>query len=176
MDIFAFDERLYTLDVSEVTQYEVSKISDPKKDLDDLESHESVKCYEPDKRQLIQIAFIIWQVATHERKKMESEKRTKVSQFEVAERRIIDTRKALASLLLPMFSGNQGKAHDFCVALCRKYNPEMTKYINGWEIVPRPSSVWVDKGNNGIFLCQNKGRVLVGLNPTNYVFMYNQEK
>ena len=172
MDILEFDKHLYTLDVSEVKQYEVSKISDPSRDLDDSESRESVKCYEPDKRQLIQIAFIIWQVATHER----SKKQARTSQFELAERRIIDTRKALASLLLPMFDGNRDKAKDFCVTLYRKYNPEMMKHIDGWRIISRPRSVWVDKETKGIFLCQVEGKVVVGLNPTDYVFVYNQEK
>lgn len=170
--IFEFDKRLWTLDVSGVEQCELPEITNPDEDLDKVKSHKSVKCYVPDMGQLIQIAFIIWQVATFWRGKCQK----KTSQFEQAEGRIIETRRALTSLLLPMFAGDEKKAHDFCAALCRKYNPEMTKYINGWEIIPRPSSVWVDKENNGIFLCQNKGRILVGLNPTNYVFMYNQEK
>lgn len=164
-----FDERLYTLDVTGVQQYEVPKIIDPNRDLNDLESRESVICYEPNRKQVVQIAFIIWQVATRERNSLQAG----TSQFETAERRCTSTRKALGRLLLPLFGGNQDKAKDFCVTLYREHKANIDKYIKGWKIISRPSSVWVEKDGKNIFLCQNEGRILVGLSPENYVFVYN---
>ena len=171
-ELVKFDERLYTLDVTGVQQYEVPKIIDPNKDLNDLEARELVVCYEPNRKQIIQLAFIIWQVATHERNSLQ----TKTSKFEAAELRCTDTRKALGRLLLPLFGGNQEKAKDFCVTLYREHKKDIDKYISGWEIIPRPSSIWIDKDSKNIFLCQNLGRVVVGLSPENYVFVYNPKE
>ena len=52
----------------------------------------------------------------------------------------------------------------------------LDKYIKGWKIIQRPGSIWVDEENNDLFVCQNNGRILVGLNPTDYMFTYNSEK
>ena len=164
-----FDERLYTLDVAGVQQYNLPKIIDPNRDLNDLESRELVVCYEPDRKQVIQLAFIIWQVATRERNLLQ----TRDKKFEIAERRCTSTRKALGRLLLPLFDGDQDKAKDFCVTLYREHKSDIDKYIDGWGIVSRPASVWVDKEGKNIFLCQNEGRIVVGLSPENYVFVYN---
>jgi hypothetical protein len=169
MEMLKFSERLYTLDVGEVRREEIPRIVDP----NDAQSNNGViVCFYPTKDQLIQLALTIWQVATRERNA--SQQRTR--QFEIAEERCTKTRNVLKSLLLPFVEGNPDKARDLCVRLLREHKPTLDKYIKGWSIIKRPNSVWVDKDARGIFLCENEGRILVGLNPTNYVFAYDQGK
>lgn len=164
-----FSERLYSLDVGEVPREEIPRIVDPN---EAESSRGTVVCYNPTKDQLIQLALIIWQVATRERNALQIRDR----QFEVAEERVTKTRNVFKSLLLPFVDGDPNKARDLCVTLLRENKPILDKYINGWSVVKRPSSVWVDEDTNGIFICENGGRILVGLNPTNYVFVYGQRK
>ena len=170
MEISKLDERLYTLDVGDVPREEIPRIIDP----NNAESGVgTVVCYNPNKSQLIQLALIIWQVATRERNALQVGTR----QFETAEERCTKTRNVLKSLLLPYVSGNPEKARDLCVTLLRENKPILDKYLRRWSIIKRPNSVWVDEDTNGIFLCENGGRILVGLNPTNYVFVVcNQGK
>lgn len=163
-----FDERLYTLDVGEVHKEAIPRIIDP----NDAESNTgTVVCYNPTKDQFIQLALIIWQVSTRERNALQ----VRTKKFEVAEELVTRTRNVLISLLLPFVEGNSEKARDLCVTLLLKHKPTFDKYIEGWSIIKRPNSVWVDKEAKGIFLCKNEGRILVGLNPTNYVFVYNDQ-
>lgn len=173
MDIVKFSERLYTLDVGEVPKKEVPRIIDP----NDLANKEgTVVCYCPTEDQLIQLALTIWQVATKERNALNA-MHVRNQQIETAaEDRVTKTRNVFKSLLLPFVRGNQDKAMDLCRTLLDEQKPILYQYINNWKIIPRPRSVWVDKNARGIFLCENAGRILVGLNPTNYVFAYNQEK
>ena len=164
-----FSEKLYALDVGDIPREEVPRIVDP----NNSEFNDGVVvCYNPTKDQLIQLALIIWQVATRERNL--SQLRTR--QFEIAEERCTRTRNALKSLLLRYVAGNAEKARDLCVTLLRENKPVLDKYIKQWSIIKRPSSVWIDKDTNGIFICENGGRIVVGLNPTNFVFVYDQEK
>lgn len=169
MEMVKFSEKLYALDVGDIPREEVPRIVDP----NNSEFNDGVVvCYNPTKDQLIQLALIIWQVATRERNL--SQLRTR--QFEIAEERCTRTRNALKSLLLPYVAGNAEKARDLCVTLLRDNKPVLDKYIKQWSIIKRPSSVWIDKDTNGIFICENGGRIVVGLNPTNFVFVYDQEK
>lgn len=164
-----FDEHLYKLDVGEVPKKEIPRIIDP----NDLESSKgTVVCYFPTDEQQIQLALTIWQVATRKRNALQSRNK----EFEVAEQRVTKTRNVLKSLLLPFVGGNQDKAMDFCGTLLKENKPILDKYVNGWSIIRRPSTVWIDKNARGIFLCENEGRILVGLNPTNYVFAYNEQE
>ena len=169
MGILKFSERLYTLDVGEIPQTEVPRIVDP----NEMDSKRGVVlCYEPTKEQLIQLALIIWQVATRERNALQ----TGSSTFNKAEFRCTATRNALKRLLLPFVSGDQNKARDLCITLLMENKSNLDKYIKGWKIIQRPGSIWVDEENNDLFVCQNNGRLLVGLNPTDYMFTYNSEK
>lgn len=165
-----FSEKLYVLDVADVPRDEVPRIVDPNNVM--KSGAGTVICYNPTKTQLIQLALIIWQVATKERNALQVGTR----QFEAAEGRCTKTRNVLKSLLLPFVAGNTEKARDLCVTLLRDNKPILDKHIKKWTIIKRPNSVWVDEDTNGIFLCENGGRVLVGVNPTNYVFVYNQGK
>ena len=94
MEMVKFSEKLYALDVGDIPREEVPRIVDP----NNSEFNDGVVvCYNPTKDQLIQLALIIWQVATRERNL--SQLRTR--QFEIAEERCTRTRNALKSLLLP---------------------------------------------------------------------------
>jgi len=167
MEILKFDERLYTLNVEGVHREEIPRIVDP----NETETGKgTVVCYHPTKEQLIQLALIIWQVATRKRNALS----VRTHQFNVAEQRCTTTRNVLKSHLLPYVDGNQDKARDLCVTLLRENKEALDKYIDGWVIVPRPDSVWVDEDSKGIFICENEGVILVGLNPENYVFLYNK--
>lgn len=169
MEIRKFSERLYALDVEEVPRSEIPRIVDP----NEPSSREGVVvCYEPTKDQMIQLALIIWQVATRERNALQ----TGTSKFELAEGRCTATRNVLKRLLLPFVEGDQDKAKDLCITLLRENKPNLDKYIKGWSIIPRPKAVWVDEDTTDIFICQNNGRILVGLNPTDYMFVYNPKK
>ena len=168
MEILKFDERLYTLDVGGVHQYEVPKIIDPN---DESSVKESVICYEPDRKQVIQLALIVWQVAT----KARNSEKPRTAMFEVAEKRCTATRDALKSLLLPFVDGDKSKAYDLCLTLLRMNKDNLDKYLKDWEIIPRPKSVWVDEKSNRIFLAQYEGRVLVGLSTTNCVFVCGKQ-
>ena len=165
-----FSERLYTLDVEEVPKEEIPRIVDPTNEEDSKRG--VVSCYHPTRAQLTQLALIIWQVATRERNALQ----VRTKQFEMAEERCTKTRNVLKSLLLPFVDGNPEKAKDLCIMLLRENKPILDKYIKKWSIIRRPTSVWVDEDTNGIFLCENGGRIVVGLNPTNYVFVCNSEE
>ena len=168
MGILKFSERLYTLDVGEIPQTEIPRIVDP----NEMDSRKGViLCYEPTKEQLIQLALIVWQVATRERNSL----RTGTSRFSVAECRCTATRNCLKRLLLPFVEGDQDKAGDLCITLLRENKSNLDKYVKNWKIVPRPNTVWVDEENNDIFICQYNGQILVGLNPTNYMFSYTKK-
>lgn len=162
--MLSFDESLYRLDVKGVHKEEIPRIVDPN---DSESSIGTVVCYSPTKEQMIQLALIIWQVATRDRNALQPTS----GQFGVAELRCTKTRNVLKSLLLPFVDGNPDKAMDLCVTLLRDNKPILDKYIKKWSIIRRPSSVWVDKANKGLFLCENGGRIVVGLSPENYVFV-----
>lgn len=168
MEVLKFNERLYTLDVGEVRREEIPRIVDP----NDAQSNNGViVCYYPTKDQLIQLALIIWQVATRERNALQ----VRTREFEIAEQRCTKTRNVLKSLLLPFVEGKSDKARDLCLTLLHENKPILDKYIKNWSIIKRPTSVWVDEDTSSIFLCENEGRILVGLNPTNYVFAYDDQ-
>lgn len=167
MEMFSFSEKLYTLDVGDVPREEIPRIIDPN---DSEINNGVVVCYNPTKDQLLQLALIIWQIATRERNAMS--RRTK--QFETAERLCTKTRNVLKSLLLPYVDGDEGKAQDLCIRLLIENKPILDKYIKQWSIIRRPSSVWVDKDTSSIFVCENEGRIVVGLNPTNFLFVYEK--
>lgn len=169
MENFKFDERLYTLDVGAVAQHEFPKIIDPN---DENLDNGSIVCYEPDKKQTIQLALIIWQVATRERNKY----RPSSPYFGLAESRCSAARNALKSLLLPFVEGDTSKARDLCLTLLRLNKEGLEKYLSHWSIIKRPNSIWVNEDSNGIFIAKYRNGIVVGLNPTNCVFVYNQSK
>ena len=111
-----FDERLYTLNVEGVSREEIPRIVDP----NDSESNNNgvVVCYNPTKDQMIQLALIIWQVATRERNVLQ----VRTREFEVAEDRCTKTRNVLKSLLLPLVDGNPDKAYDTACTLLHHMN------------------------------------------------------
>lgn len=163
-----FDERLYRLNVESIPRKKIRRILDPT----DLESNgEPVICYEPTREQAIQLAFIVWQVATRDRNAAQ----VKTRRFETAEERCTKSRNVLKSLLLPYVNGNKSEAIELCKTFLQENKDALQKYIKGWEIIPRPSSVWVDEDTKGIFICENAGKILVGLSPENYVFVYNEK-
>jgi hypothetical protein len=169
MEMVKFSEKLYALDVGDIPREEIPRIVDPN---DSELNNGVVVCYNPTKDQLIQLALIIWQVATRER----NSSQVGTKQFEVQERLCTKTRNVLKSLLLPYVAGDSDKAKDLCIRLLRENKPILDKYLKKWSIIKRPTSVWVDKNTNGIFICENAGRIVVGLNPTNFVFVYDQGK
>ncbi len=162
-----FSEKLYALDVGDVPKEEIPRIIDP----NNTESGVgTVVCYYPDKNQLIQLALIIWQVAARDRNALHVRNR----QFETAEKLCMKTRNVFISLLLPFVGGDADKARDLCLSVLRGNKSVLDQYIGNWSIIRRPSSVWIDKNTNGIFICENEGRIVVGLNPTNFVFVYDK--
>lgn len=167
--MFKFSEKLYALDVGDIPREEIPRIVDPN---DSEFNNGVVVCYNPTKDQLIQLALIVWQVATRQRNSLQ----VGTKQFEVQERLCTKTRNVLKSLLLPYVAGDSDKARDLCIRLLTDNRQTLDEHLKKWSIIKRPTSVWVDKNTSGIFLCENGGRILVGLNPTNYVFVYNQEK
>jgi len=176
--MFNIDERLYTLDVGGVPRKEIPRIVDPN---DPEFNNGSEVCYTPTEDQLLQLALTIWQVATRERNSSHRRNRPRNTverriQFETAERLCTRTRLAFISLLLPFVGGDADKARDLCLRVLMDKKPILDKYLDNWSIIKRPSTVWVDKNTNGIFICENGGRIMVGLNPTNFVFVYNQGK
>ena len=169
MEMLQFSEKLYVLDVGEVPREEIPRIVDP----NDSEFNDGVVvCYNPTKDQLLQLALIIWQVATRERNSLHE----KNKQFETAEKLCTKTRNVFISLLLPFVGGDVAKARDLCLSVLKSNKPVLDKYLNNWSIIKRPNSVWIDKNTNGIFICENEGRIVVGLNPTNFVFVYDEGK
>ncbi|MBO7505035.1 hypothetical protein J6T66_02540 [bacterium] len=173
MSVLQFSNRLWTLDVSEVDKYERPRIIDPTGDLDKLPPHEVVRCYDLNPDQEIQIALIIWQVATKERNLCDSN--TQSAMFEVAETRFMQTRENLNSLLLPFVKGNRDAARDLCINFLNEQKSNLEKYIKGWKIIARPDSVWIDENSKRMFIVDYKDRVAVGLNPTNYLFIYEEQ-
>lgn len=172
MEIFQFDERLYTLNVEEVHQYDVPKIIDPNEVLsDDSNSSGVVKCYEPSKKQLMQLSLIIWQVATKNR----SRKTPHTREFESAENFCTFTRDIFISFLLPFVGGNEEKARDLCISILRINRGNLDKYLCGWEIVPKPKDIWIDKNTRGIFIARSGDREVVGINPMKCVLVYNSK-
>ena len=171
-EMFNFDERLYTLDVSKVDQYEVPEYIDPNENLsDETNSVGTVRCYRPDPKQLIQLAIIVWQVATMDRNRQPPHTRY----FELAETRCTVTREILKSLLLPFCGGDVGKARDLCITLLRRNKEFLDKYICNWKIIPKPKDIWIDKESRGIFIARSGDSEVVGVNPMSYVFIYNPE-
>ena len=172
MEMFQFDERLYALNVEDVHQYDVPKIIDPNEILsDDTNSSGIVKCYEPSKKQLIQLSLIIWQVATRDRNR----KTPRTREFELAEVRCTTTREILKSFLLPFVDGDVSKARDLCLTLIRINKENLDKYLCNWEIIPKPKDIWIDKNTRGIFIARSGDREVVGINPMNCVFVYNSK-
>ena len=167
MEFLKFDERLYTLNVENVPKEEIPRIVDPNES--EL-NNGVVVCYNPTKDQQLQLALIIWQVATRDR----NSSNVGTKQFEIHEKLCTKARNVLKSLLLPYVAGDSDKAKDLCVTLLCENRPVFEKYVKQWSIIRRPSSVWVDKDTNGIFVCENGGRIVVGLNPTNFVFVYKK--
>ena len=169
MEMLQFSEKLYALDVGDIPREEIPRIVDPN---DSEFNNGVVVCYNPTKDQLLQLALIIWQVATRERNSLQ----VRTRQFEMAEKLCTKTRNVFISLLLPFVGGDVDKARDLCLNVLKDKKPVLDKYISNWSIIKRPSTVWVDKNTNGIFICENGGRIVVGLNPTNFVFVYNHRK
>lgn len=158
-----FDELLYKLDVSEVKQYYV-----PREDV----PHESVLCFDPSPEQKIQLAYMIWQVATRNRSIYSTSTSKLTPMFEVAESIFSATLENLKSLLLPFAAGNRDLTGKLCYMLFKEYQPAFEKHIQNWEIIHRPDSIWIDEKSNGVFLAPYGDRAAVGLNPTDYVFIY----
>lgn len=175
MEMFNFSEELYALDVGDIPREEIPRIVDPN---DSEFNNGVVVCYNPTKDQLIQLALIIWQTANQERKAMERTKQyamsEKAKRCETAERLCTKTLNVLKSLLLPYVAGDEKKVMDLCARLWIENKPMLDKYIKQWSVIKRPSSVWVDRYTSGIFVCENEGRIVVGLNPTNFVFVYEK--
>ena len=169
---FAFSEDLYKLNVQAVDYGDFPKIIDPNVDLEKLSPYGTVRCYNPNLEQTIQLAFIIWQVATRDR----NSRKPGTDPFDVAELRCTKTRENLTSLLLPFVDGDENKAKDLCVNLLQSQRLNLEKYIKGWKIVPKPDSVWVDRNSKTLFIVEymerGKKRIAVGLNPTSDIFIY----
>ena len=164
-----FSEKLYALDVGDIPREEIPRIVDP----NNSEFNDGVVvCYKPTTSQLIQLALIIWQVAARERRALHPG----TKEFKTAEKFCMKTRNVFISLLLPFVGGDTDKARDLCLSVLNDKKPVLDKYLDNWSIIKRPSTVWVDKNTNGIFICENGGRIVVGLNPTNFVFVYDQGK
>lgn len=166
-----FSERLYTLDVSEVKYHDVPRIIDPNEDLSNLSPKGFVRCYEPDSNQSMQLAFIIWRIATRERNLLYEQRRTPM--YAEAEKLCTATRENLKSLLLPFVDGRATDAYDLCVNLLKTYESDIAKYQKGWRIITRPDSVWIDRNSKSMFLAPYNNGVAVGINPTKYIFVYN---
>ena len=165
-----FDERLYALNVENVSRREVSRIVDPT----NLESNgELVVCYDLSPEQETQLAFVVWQVATRERNQ---KKPRNCPMFRLFENKVNATRDALVSSLLHYVAGDEKAAIAICKKLYTILMPKLEMYLKNWEIIPRPNTIWVDKKSNGIFLAQHDGKIVVGINPKNYIFVYNSGK
>lgn len=169
--IIEFSERLYTLDVSEVKYHDVPRIIDPNEDLSHPSTKGFVRCYEPDSNQSIQLAFIIWRVATRDRNLLYGQRSTPM--YAEAEKICTATRDNLKSLLLPFVGGRATDAYDLCVNLLKTYESKIAECQEGWSIITRPDSVWIDRDSKSMFLAPYNDRVAVGLNPTKYIFVYN---
>lgn len=165
-----FSELLYELDVSNVKQSVVPKITD--QNTDPSLSHELVLCYYPDPEQKIQLAFMAWRVATLKRSCYSTSTSRSTQMFEVAEKIFTATLECLKSLLLPFTGGNRGLTNELCARLFNEYQRAFEKYINKWDIIHRPDGIWVDEKSNDVFLAPYKSGVVLGLNPIDYVFIY----
>ena len=166
-----FDERLFMLNVDGVHKEETPKIANLKTGA----TEGTVVCYSPTNAQLIQLALMVFQVEARERIKF----RPGTQQYNAAENRCMAGLFVLRQLFLPYVNGDKQRAETLCKKIVKGIKSIIDKYIDGWKAVPRPHSVWVDKDSNGLFLCENGGRVMVGLNRINnlvFIYDHNQEK